>query len=154
MGDLHLAQGDLSGGFRINIHRYAGQPIVDSLGLEIAEETEQPGLGTDAETVSVATLKPVLPFWTDVELSYGAGRVLGWRATRDTGPAKGWLTGHETLPVDRGRDGGYRIDYQSRRVPDLCTTWPVAPQFRPSPGHFTSPMPCFRSTRSKRTRSG
>ena len=70
LGDVHLLRGDVSGGYTLRIYRYASQPIIESLGLEVAA-TE--GSTNDG---SVAVLKPVFPFWTDVDLFYDAGRVI------------------------------------------------------------------------------
>ncbi|MCU0736613.1 MAG: hypothetical protein MUF20_14030, partial [Methylotetracoccus sp.] len=73
LGDYTLLRGDVSGGYTLRIHRYPAQPIIEALGLEVAEVEE----GGDGP---VAILKPVLPFWTDVDLYYGRGRVLCSRA--------------------------------------------------------------------------
>ncbi|HEY2256134.1 MAG TPA: hypothetical protein VGI11_10890, partial [Variovorax sp.] len=70
LGDVNLLRGDVSGGYTLRIHRYASQPIIESLGLEVAASEEQTDGG------SVAVLKPVFPFWTDVDLFYGAGNVI------------------------------------------------------------------------------
>lgn len=70
LGDVNLLRGDVSGGYTVRIHRYASQPIIESLGLEVADTVKQ----TDGS--SVALLKPTFPFWTDVDLFYGGGRVI------------------------------------------------------------------------------
>ncbi len=70
LGDVNLLRGDPSGGFTVRIHRYASQPIIESLGLEVGGEYE------DSEGARVAILRPTLPFWTDVDLFYGKGRVI------------------------------------------------------------------------------
>jgi hypothetical protein len=74
LGDVNLLRGDASGGYTLRIHRYASQPIIESLGLDIAATEERDDGG------SVAILKPTFPFWTDVDLLYGKGRVLCSRA--------------------------------------------------------------------------
>ncbi len=75
LGDLNLLRGDATGGFQIRIHRYTSQPIIESLGLEIAGQTT-------IEGSTVATLKPVVPFWLDVDMRYGEGTVICWRTKR------------------------------------------------------------------------
>ena len=77
LSDIDLVRGDLSGGFRIKIHRYDTQPIIESLGLEVAQETT---IGGEA----VATLTPLLPIWFDLDLTYGTGENLCWRTKHNT----------------------------------------------------------------------
>ena len=86
LGDLNLLRGDPTGGFQIRVHRYTAQPIIESLGLEIAGQTTLDGN-------TVATLKPVLPFWVDVDMHYGCGTVVCWRTKRSR-----W---YESPPADR-----------------------------------------------------
>ena len=69
LGDVFLAGGDLSGGYEIDIYNYPSIPIVDSLGLEV-ESTS---------TNDVYRVKPVLPFWTDMDLIYKDGENIAWR---------------------------------------------------------------------------
>ncbi|ESQ11987.1 MAG TPA: hypothetical protein DDY14_09065 [Chromatiaceae bacterium] len=84
MGDVDLLRGDPSGGFSLRIHRYPGQPIVESLGMQVTR-VEQ------GEEVPVDVLKPTLPFWTDVDLFYDAGRVICSRTPKDDEfPAATW----------------------------------------------------------------
>jgi len=70
LGDAGLLRGDTSGGFAVRIHDYVAQPIIECLGLEVAASQEQTG------GRNVAILKPVFPFWTDVDLYYGKGDVI------------------------------------------------------------------------------
>jgi hypothetical protein len=72
LGDARLLVGDPTGGHRIVVRRYAAQPIVESLGLEVAAETV-------VDDVPLATLKPLFPFWVGVDLSYGVGNAVCWR---------------------------------------------------------------------------
>jgi hypothetical protein len=67
LGDVNLLRGDTSGGFTVRIHRYDAQPIIDTLGIEVADEEEAD------DGTKVAVIKPTLPFWTDVDLNYGKG---------------------------------------------------------------------------------
>lgn len=70
LGDVNLLRGDPSGGFSVHIHRYDSQPIIESLGLDVHAQTE------DADGSRVSVLKPTFPFWSDVDLNYGAGHVM------------------------------------------------------------------------------
>ncbi len=72
LGDAALATGDPSAGFSIRLHRYPSHPIIDTLGLEVEEEVDHQG-------DRVATLKPVLPFWQEVDLRYLTGENIAWR---------------------------------------------------------------------------
>lgn len=74
LGDVNLLRGDTSGGYSIRIHEYDSQPIIQTLGLEVAEWNRA---GTGA---AVATLKPILPYWLDVDLFYGKGELICSRA--------------------------------------------------------------------------
>lgn len=108
LGDVDLMQGDLSGGYFIDIHRYDTHPIIESLGIEIAAHAEHGGTVKDSATVttgpigntrledredlyditgsqpattrlSVARLRPILPLWMEVDLRYNAGKAIAWR---------------------------------------------------------------------------
>lgn len=72
MGDLHLLAGDASGGYSIDVHRWSSLPIIETLGIEVADEWQ--GDGT-----MVSRLRPVLPFWYDVNMDYDVGRTECWR---------------------------------------------------------------------------
>lgn len=73
LGDTSLLRGDPTGGFRVKLHRYDSQPIIESLGLEVLEEQK-------IENNTIAILRPYFPFWVDVDLSYGLGDTIAWRA--------------------------------------------------------------------------
>lgn len=73
LGLYNMLQGDLSGGFRIRLQENPGFPIVASLGLEVAD-------GEDLGGRSYAVVEPFCPFWMSVDLTYGKGRNLCWRA--------------------------------------------------------------------------
>ena len=75
LGDVRMLGGDLSGGYRVALHRYASQPIIETLGLEV-DESEP------ADGVTRSILKPTLPFWLDMEFYYGGGRPLCWRSAQ------------------------------------------------------------------------
>ena len=73
LGDLELLRGDPTGGFRVRVHRHPAYPIVDLLGLDVAEEVRDP-------QAAVATLKPVYPFWVTADISLSKGRKICFRA--------------------------------------------------------------------------
>ncbi len=75
-GDLATLAGDSSGGIGITLYRWASLPIIETLGLETAREWRGDG-------VDMACLKPVMPFWYDVDMVYQRGTNLAWR-TFDT----------------------------------------------------------------------
>lgn len=87
LGDANLLRGDPSGGFRVKIHRYAAQPIIESLGLEVTGADNVMG-----HTLSV--LKPHFPFWIDMDLGYGFGDPLCWREKY----SKSWSVPQQALP--------------------------------------------------------
>jgi hypothetical protein len=70
LGDLSLLRSDLSGGYTVRIHQSALHPIVESLGIDVHRTDATPN--GDRSYV----LKPLLPYWCDVDTSYEAGEVL------------------------------------------------------------------------------
>lgn len=72
LGPQNMLLGQLDGGFRIDVHHLAGLPIVQSLGLEVAEEREIGG-------ARVSSLAPVAPFWLKLDMTYGLADTLIWR---------------------------------------------------------------------------
>ena len=86
LGDMNLLRGDSSGGYTIRLHDYNTQPIIQTLGLEVrSNEWADDG-------VPIANLKPVLPFWLDVDLYYGKGNVICSRAHGNASAVPGqWL---------------------------------------------------------------
>lgn len=72
LGDIALLRGDTSGGYRIRLNQYESQPIIDVLGLEVDEERTQGQRTT-------AYLKPVMPFWQEMDLRYLEATNLCWR---------------------------------------------------------------------------
>ncbi len=81
---------DPSSDITIKIHNLQGQPLVESLGLVTEETSSGGGAGravgaggrgdySQESTQMVSTLKPVLPYWLNVDLAYGLGTNLYWR---------------------------------------------------------------------------
>lgn len=119
LGDLPWLAGDTSGNFTLRLHHFPEFPILESLGLEVETLEERPdaleemvrgvsrgpggghilepfkGGAADAPTVSVATLKPVFPYWLDADLGYGRGETVCWR-TDSTDWSTGEEPGHRT----------------------------------------------------------
>ncbi|MGX9356888.1 hypothetical protein ACS3SW_17485 [Roseobacteraceae bacterium S113] len=76
LGPQNMLLGQIDGGFHIEISDLAGLPIVDSLGLEVAETREANG-------TTVSRLMPVAPLWMKVDMTYGLGETVIWRGRRD-----------------------------------------------------------------------
>ena len=74
LGDVNLLRGDTSGGYRLRVHEYDSQPIIQTLGLEVESWSRA------EKGAAIATLKPILPYWLDVDLFYGKGEVICSRA--------------------------------------------------------------------------
>lgn len=127
LGDSNLLRGDTSGGYTIRVHRYATQPIIESLGIEVTR-TENP----DGE-VPISVLKSTLPFWTDVDLYYGAGEVICSRMHR---------------PGDAGEDEDDWVDEQPRSAPPAASRarasaeTPTADE-HPAPADEPAPAPAM-----------
>ncbi|HTA46107.1 MAG TPA: hypothetical protein VK789_26870 [Bryobacteraceae bacterium] len=72
LGEDRTFLGDLSGGHTIRLYEYASLPIVRKLGLEVHRRWR-------GDRVDVAELKPVLPFWIDIDMIFERGVNLAWR---------------------------------------------------------------------------
>jgi hypothetical protein len=72
LGEYGILFGDLSGGHSIKLYDYPSLPIVRTLGLEVHRTWAGP-------ECNVNELKPVVPFWLDVDVKYDAGVNLAWR---------------------------------------------------------------------------
>ncbi len=81
LGEDRTLLGDLSGGHTIQLHAYSTLPIARTLGLEVQRRWN------DGD-VEVAEIKPVLPFWMDVNVSMQPSLNLAWR-----GQEGGWRDG-------------------------------------------------------------
>jgi len=64
--------GDMSGGIYINLLDTTAQPIVQMLGLETSEYSSVGGK-------PASTLRPMMPFWLKMDLSYGLADSQYWR---------------------------------------------------------------------------
>jgi len=72
LGEERTLLGDLSGGHTVRLHEYSSLPIVRTLGLDVHRRWREDG-------IDVAELKPVMPFWIDVNVLYHQGINLAWR---------------------------------------------------------------------------
>ena len=105
LGERNILRGDFSGGYRLRIHKYDSQPIIESMGLEVegwgdggelpqirGQVTEGPLGNTrlvererhrdrqeNPPTAASATFKPVFPFWCDLDMRYSLGAPIAWR---------------------------------------------------------------------------
>lgn len=115
LGDPNLLWGDPAGGYTVRIHCYTEQPIIESLGLEVASKQQ------GGEGAAVALLKPVFPFWLDQDLSYGKGQVIGSRTADDGDPrSRGWVSERERPVAPAARDPASADTAQSEeRSPNL-----------------------------------
>ena len=101
LGEERTLLGDLSGGHSIQLHEYATLPIARTLGLEVSRRWKDGG-------VDVAEIKPVIPFWMDVNVSMQPSLNLAWR----------------------GQEGVWRDNAGSALPPDEA---PAAPAVVPPP---------------------
>lgn len=72
LGEERTILGDVSGGYSIKLHEHSSLPIARTLGLEVQRRSP-------SEDGGVAELKPVMPFWINVDLRYEQGTNLAWR---------------------------------------------------------------------------
>ena len=74
LGEDRTMLGDLSGGYTIKLHEFSSLPIARLLGLEVHRRWS-------AGEADVLELKPVMPFWMDVDVKYEQGENLAWRTS-------------------------------------------------------------------------
>lgn len=103
LGDLALLRGDPTGGFRIHVREYPDQPIVETLGLRVADRVEG--------SVPAAILKPVMPFWQELDLTYLKGENICWRTNSKT---IGWRNQERVgRPPVTGPEGATNLLYNT-----------------------------------------
>ena len=86
--------GDMSGGIYINLLNTVAQPIVRTLGLETSEHSSVGGK-------PASSLRPTMPFWLKMDLSYGLADSQCWRTNTTA-----WSTGDTLKQIPR-RDIAY-----------------------------------------------
>jgi hypothetical protein len=72
LGEDCIYGGDLSGGHSIRLHEYSSLPIATTMGLETSKSWKD-------GKVKVSELKPVMPFWVDVDIEYYNASNVAWR---------------------------------------------------------------------------
>ena len=73
LGEERTGLGDMTGGYTIKLHEYSSLPIARTLGLEVHRRWR------GDHGVDVASFKPVMPFWANLNVKYLAGTNLAWR---------------------------------------------------------------------------
>ncbi len=73
LGGQHQLMGDPSGNIQILLHRYASLPIAETLGLKSATATR-------AGNGNIQELRPLFPFWLELDMTYGEARTVAERA--------------------------------------------------------------------------
>lgn len=81
LGEMAILAGDPSGGYAVDLVRWPSFPIIETLGLH----AEDGGFIEGVDGAYVARLKPVMPFWYDVDMEYDQGVCIAWRTTEDAG---------------------------------------------------------------------
>ena len=72
LGEENTLLGDLSGGHSIRLYEHSSLPIAETLGLEISKSF-------NAEGVQVSELKPIMPYWVDLDMKFGQGTNIAWQ---------------------------------------------------------------------------
>ena len=131
LGEERTLLGDLSGGHSIRLHEYPALPIAKTLGLEVQRRWQGDG-------VVVAELKPVMPFWMDVNVSLEPSQNLAWRGQDGV-----WKDGSGApLPADARPEAAGVASTKSPTAPPTAsaTTSPT-----PSPAAEPAPAPRFNT---------
>jgi hypothetical protein len=120
-GPLYDPQiGDPTGGINIKLYYTESQPLINSFGLRVEDET-------DTREGPISTLKPDFPFWENVDLSYALGTNLYWRGrnTRWSGTYEpGRPTRERTEYITFG--GGALQELPQRFVSPNSFAWIIA----------------------------
>ena len=99
LGGSSVMMGDATGGYRIHVHEYAEQAIVETLGLEVSDTSR------DEFGAPVAVLSPLLPSWMACDLRYDMGTTLAWRSKRSQ-----WCDRTDCVPPERPDKRGNRFN--------------------------------------------
>ncbi|OJT16294.1 hypothetical protein BO221_50700 [Archangium sp. Cb G35] len=82
LGDTRVLAGDTSGGYRIRLHRYPSLSLAETFGLQ--------GKKWQIDDKAVWTVRPVMPFWLELDMSYDRARTItssaGVWSRKGTGP--------------------------------------------------------------------
>ena len=115
---LPQLSGDLSGGYEITVENYPSLPIIESLGLKCASTVRH------HDRADTYVLKPVMPFWQELDLEYESGENIAWRAMASK--AHAWRNDRHIQKV---------VD-ASRKPPKYVTTGSAGFQVAEGPFHF------------------
>ena len=118
----------------IKIHHTIGQPLVESLGLMTEETSSGGGAGrsvgaggepTDApqSRALISTLKPVFPFWLNMDLVYGLGTNLYWRGRKTDWSSTDYPGPPSSKNEYITQGGGALQENASRVVSPKCLIW-------------------------------
>lgn len=134
LGEANVLLGDPTGGFQLKLFRRTAGNLIDALGLEDSRKVP-------ADDAPAVILKPFLPYWVDLDLTYGVGEPIGWRLLGEEAPPEedgaagtksdfdlSWKSSFSDEPVEHreGDTGDYR---DARAVPWEATVGPYhAPQ--------------------------
>ena len=80
--------GDPTGGIFIDVRDDDSQSLVKDLGIEVSERI---GIGDAA----ISRLRPIVPFWSELDLSYGPADFQCWRSLAST-----WSTSNDPTLLD------------------------------------------------------
>ncbi len=94
---------DTSGGVTVRLHQFKTQPVVETLGLEGSQISDDHG-------VSVTSLKPFCPFWFNLDLSYGDASIICWRSRTTSFAAPGEVGAPEHRTNDYVRLGSGALE--------------------------------------------
>ena len=72
LGEERTFGGDLSGGHTVRLYEHSSLPIARTMGLEVYSES--PG-----EDGAVMELKPILPYWVNLDVLYEQASNVAWR---------------------------------------------------------------------------
>jgi len=95
LGDAALLRGDTSGGYRIRLNCFDSQPIISVLGLEVEEDA------TNDDDVTTSILRPVLPFWQEMDMRYLEATNVCWRTSDLDWRSEDKVTDEESTAAER-----------------------------------------------------
>lgn len=119
LGDAAIAAGDASGGYSIALTTYPTTPLVETLGLKVDRRLSD-------ESGQTLELRPVAPFWCNVDMEYERATNVAWRSIDGV-----WQDAD-----------GYRYPRRDKRMPAsekrFNTTLGAGSPVIPGPFHFSS----------------
>lgn len=132
LGQQNVLLGQIDGGYRIDIHGHGSQPIVESLGLKGTSMRLEEG-------VPVISLKPQFPLWFRMDMDYGKGEVVAWRA-RTTA----WRLGSEMRERLQAENKTAPVSTDAEPLPAPAYVTARGPALQAVPGPFSIPNATVR----------